>query len=72
MDCMNFLFIPQGLDKARMEELFIAFYRAHFMRIKVLLGYAAMLWKSPDSWLRFIMNARNFFKFARSNDRLGK
>ena len=25
MDCMNFLFIPQGLDKARMEELFIAF-----------------------------------------------
>ncbi len=72
MDCMNFLFIPQGLDKARMEELFIAFYRTHFMRIKVLLGYAAMLWKSPDSWLRFIMNARNFIKFARSNDRLGK
>jgi len=72
MDCMNFLFIPQGLDKARMEELFITFYRTHFMRIKVLLGYAAMLWKSPDSWLRFIMNARNFFKFARSNDRLGK
>jgi len=72
MDCMNFLFIPQGLDKARMEELFIAFYRTHFMRTKVLLGYAAMLWKSPDSWLRFIFNARNFFKFARSNDRLGE
>jgi radical SAM superfamily enzyme YgiQ (UPF0313 family) len=72
MDCMNFLFIPQGLDKARMEELFIAFYRTHFMRTKVLLRYAAMLWKSPDSWLRFIMNARNFSKFARSNDRLGK
>ena len=71
MDCMNFLFIPRGLTKDRMEALFIGFYRTHFMRPKVLLGYAAMVWRSPDSWFRFIRNMGDFLRFAKSNERLG-
>lgn len=71
MDCMHFLFIPAGMSKARMEELFKEFYRTHFLRPKVLWGYASMLWGSPDSWIRFIRNLQDFVKFAVSNKRLG-
>ena len=72
MDCMQFLFVPHGMTKERMEELFIDYYRSHFTRPKILLGYAAMLWKSPDSWLRFIKNFGQFISFARSNERIAK
>jgi len=71
MDCMSFQFVPKGMTRERLEELFIRFYKTHYMRPKVLLGYAAMLWKSPDSWRRFAWNFFDFIKFARSNKRLG-
>ncbi|MBU4318757.1 MAG: B12-binding domain-containing radical SAM protein [Proteobacteria bacterium] len=71
MDCMQFLFIPKGLKLERMESLFIDFYKSHFMRPKVLMAYIAMLWKSPDSWVRFIKNLTGFLKFAFTNKRMG-
>ncbi len=71
MDCMSFQFIPKGMTRERLEELFIRYYKTHYMRPKVLLGYVAMLWKSPDSWRRFARNFFDFVKFARSNKRLG-
>ncbi len=70
MDCMQFLFIPKAMTKERMEELFIDFYKRHFMRTRVLLGYVSMLWKSPDSWLRFLKNLTDFLQFARTNRRM--
>lgn len=69
MDCMHFQFVPHGLTRERLEELFTAFYKAHFTRPKVLLGYAAMLWRSPDSWRRFAGNLGDFLRFARSDRR---
>jgi hypothetical protein len=30
-----------------------------------------MIWKSPDSWKRFILNLVSFMRFARGNQRLG-
>ena len=72
MDCMSFQFIPHGMTRERLEELFIDFYKSHFQRPKVLLGYVAMLWKSPDSWRRFIGNLFSFMSFIRSNKRLGE
>ena len=72
MDCMQFLFVPRGMTKERMEEMFINFYRFYFTRPKTLFGYAAMLWKSPDSWLRFIKNFGQFISFARRNERIAK
>jgi radical SAM superfamily enzyme YgiQ (UPF0313 family) len=71
MDCMSFQFIPQGMTRDRLEELFIHFYKSHFQRPKVLLGYAAMMWKSPDSWKRFLGNLFGFMSFIKSNKRLG-
>lgn len=70
MDCMQFLFIPKDVGKERLEKLFIEFYKQHFMRPKVLWGYVTMLWKSPDSWLRFLSNLGGFLSFAKTNKRL--
>jgi anaerobic magnesium-protoporphyrin IX monomethyl ester cyclase len=72
MDCMNFLFIPEGMTREVLEEYFIKFYKAHFLRIKTLWNYFAMLWHSPDSWARFIGNLKGFITFARSDKRLGE
>ena len=71
MDCMHFLFIPRGMKREVLEEYFIRFYKAHFLRIRILWDYFTMLWRSPDSWRRFIGNLRGFIKFARSDKRLG-
>ena len=69
MDCMNFLFITKGMTRERLEMLFNEFYRNHFKRPKVLWGYVTMLWRSPDSWLRFLSNFANFIKFTRGTSR---
>ena len=71
MDCMHFLYIPEGMTKDRMEKLYKEFYKAHFMRLNVLWGYITMIWHSPNSWIRFFQNLVYFVQFARSNKRLG-
>lgn len=70
MDCMNFQFVPHGMTKERLEALFREFYERHFRRHKVLLGYVAMLWKSPDSWRRFLGGLGSFLRFTRQTRRL--
>jgi radical SAM superfamily enzyme YgiQ (UPF0313 family) len=65
MDCMNFLFVTKGMTRDTLELLFQEFYRNHFKRPKVLWGYVAMLWRSPDSWLRFLGNLTSFIQFTR-------
>ena len=69
MDCMHFLFIPKGIQRDRLQALFQLFYKSHFTRTRILFGYIAMLWKSPDSWLRFLKDIRSFLSFALSNRR---
>ena len=69
MDCMHFLFIPTGMTKKRLDKLFKKFYKTRFLSPNVLWGYIAMLWQSPDSWLRFVKNLGDFIRFARSNER---
>ena len=69
MDCMQFCFIPNGMNREQLDKLFIDFYKQHFHRPEVLFGYFSMLWKSPDSWYRFAANLVDFIRFARSNKR---
>lgn len=71
MDCMNFQFIPLKMTIDQLERLFINFYKTHYMRPKVLLDYGTMLWRSPDSWRRFLKHLGQFLKFAKSNNRFG-
>ncbi|UCE58699.1 MAG: cobalamin-dependent protein [Phycisphaerales bacterium] len=66
MNCLNFVFIPQGLSRERLEERYREFYRRYFQRLPVLLRYVAMLWYSPHSWLRFLLNLRDFLRLRRS------
>ncbi len=72
MDCMHFQFVPKGMTKKRMNKLFLKFYHSHFLRPRVLLGYVAMLWRSPDSWVRFVGGLGGFIRFALTNKRLGR
>lgn len=70
MDCMQFLFIPRGLTIKKLDKLFISFYRSHFMRNRVVFGYITMIWKSPDSWKRFLKDLTGFLRFAFTNKRM--
>ena len=72
MDCMHFLFIPDGFTHERLQELFTLFYKRHVMRPRTQWGYFSMLWKSPDSWRRFLADARAFITFAFNNRRWQK
>jgi len=72
MDCMHFLFVPKGMTKARMEKLFLEFYRRHFLRLRVLADYFSMIWRSPDSWVRFLSDIRHFIRFAMTDRRMGR
>jgi hypothetical protein len=67
MDCMHFVFVPKGFTRERLETLYGRFYQLHYMRPKVWLGFITMLWRSPESWWRFLMNLRSFVSFAYSN-----
>lgn len=72
MDCMHFQFVPHGMDPEQLEKLFTEFYKRHYMRPHVLLGYLAMLWRSPDSWRRFALNLGDFLRFARESRRIAE
>lgn len=72
MDCMHFLFIPEGLTIEQLEFFFKDFYRRHFRQLHILWGYITMLWRSPSSWRRFLRNLVPFIRFARSNRRIGR
>ncbi|MDH3974934.1 MAG: B12-binding domain-containing radical SAM protein [Deltaproteobacteria bacterium] len=60
MNCTNFIFIPRGFTKERLEERYHEFYRRHFERTHILFDYVTMLWRSPNSWLRFLSNLGDF------------
>jgi radical SAM superfamily enzyme YgiQ (UPF0313 family) len=71
MDCMHFVFIPSGMTRAGLQKHFKEFYKTHFLRPTVLWGYVTMLWKSPNSWIRFIRKMGYFIRFAATNTRKG-
>jgi radical SAM superfamily enzyme YgiQ (UPF0313 family) len=64
LDCLHFQFIPQGMTKAQLEGLYREFYRRHFMRWRVLFDYGTMWYRSPDSWVRFLLHLGAFARAA--------
>ncbi|NQU42620.1 cobalamin B12-binding domain-containing protein [bacterium] len=66
MNCLNFVYVPEGFTAERLEERFHEFYRSYFQRPRVLLGYLAMVRHSPESWLRFLRNLGDFMGLQRS------
>lgn len=70
MDCMNTVFVPHGMTAEQLERLFLEFYKHHYTRPRTLWNFVSMVWKSPDSWRRFLLNAGSFVRFARKNRRI--
>ncbi len=69
MNALNFIFIPKGFTKQRLEERYREFYRRYFTRPKILLKYTSMIWKSPDSWKRFWMDLPAFLRFRKAYEK---
>lgn len=66
MNCTNFIFIAKGFTLERLEERYHEFYRKHYERPHILLDYVTMLWKSPNSWIRFLGNLKDFLAIKSS------
>jgi len=71
MDCMHFVFVAKGMTRALLEKRFQSFYKRHFLHLRTLWGFIGMLWRSPESWMRFLAHFADFFRFAITNKRLG-
>jgi radical SAM superfamily enzyme YgiQ (UPF0313 family) len=72
MDCMNTVFVPHGMTAEGIERLFLEFHKRYYMRPKTLWNFVTMLWKSPDSWRRFIANTGNFLRFVHASRRIAE
>ncbi len=66
MNCVNFVFIPNGLTKERMEVRYKEFYYRHHQRFHILFDYFTMLWRSPNSWYRLLVNLKDFWRVRKS------
>jgi len=64
-NCLNVLFVPKGLSAARLDAAFKEIYRLYYKRPRVLARYVTMLWRSPDSWKRFVKNLGSFLELRR-------
>ena len=64
MNCLNFVFIPDGMTSEQLQGLYDEFIRRFYHRHHINLGYAKMLWKSPHSFLTFLRNLPEILSFA--------
>jgi radical SAM superfamily enzyme YgiQ (UPF0313 family) len=64
-NCLNTLFVPRGLTAERLDGMFKDIYRSYYRRWRVLAGYIPMIWRSPDSWRRFMGNLGPFLELCR-------
>ncbi len=69
MNCLNFVFVPESFTKDELEKKHKEFYRRFYQQPKVLFGYVKMLWKSPDSWIRFIKNFSDFMRIRKQYEK---
>jgi coproporphyrinogen III oxidase-like Fe-S oxidoreductase len=56
MNCLNFVFIPHGMNKEQLENLYNEFISRFYRRTRIHWGYTRMIWKSPHSIKTFIRN----------------
>lgn len=65
MNCMNFVFIPNGMSRQQLENLYDEFIRRFYRRTRIHWGYTKMIWKSPHSVLDFLKNLPAIIRFER-------
>jgi radical SAM superfamily enzyme YgiQ (UPF0313 family) len=65
MNCIETVFVPAGFTREKMDRSYNEFYESFYGRPKMLLAYGAMLWKSPESWWRLLINLPKFLAAKR-------
>lgn len=63
MNCMNFVFVPHGMTRERLDELYNLFISSFYRRTRIHWGYTRMLWKSPHSIGMFLRNLPEILRF---------
>jgi radical SAM superfamily enzyme YgiQ (UPF0313 family) len=56
MNCVNFVFIPHGMTKEHLENLYNEFIRRFYRRSRIIWGYTTMIWRSPHSVWALLRN----------------
>ncbi len=54
MNCVNFVYVPEGFTQERLEYWYAQFYRTYYHRPQTLWRFASMTWKTPHSLWRFL------------------
>lgn len=63
MNCMNFVFIPKGINsQERLEELYRQFIKRFYTGKNYVRKFGPLMFKSPDSTLRLMKNLPAFLK----------
>jgi len=63
MNCLNFVFIPNGMTKEKLEALYDSFIRSFYRRTRIHWGYTRMIWKSPHSVVTFLKHLPEILAF---------
>lgn len=65
MNCLNFVFVPHGMTRQQLEDLYNEFIRRFYHRHRIQWGYTRMLWESPHSILSFLRHLPEILAFER-------
>lgn len=65
MDCMNFVFVPEGITRAKLNEHYGRMYRKFFRRPDALVRQFGAALQSPDSCRRLMAGIGDYWKFVR-------
>jgi len=63
MNCINTVFVPNGMTREQIDNLYDEFIRSFYHRPHINLGYAKMLWKSPHSIYSFLSHLPEILAF---------
>lgn len=63
MNCINTVFVPNGMTRQQIDDLYDEFIRRFYHRNRITLGYASMLWKSPHSVYSFLIHLPKILAF---------
>jgi radical SAM superfamily enzyme YgiQ (UPF0313 family) len=63
MNCINTVFVPNGMTKEQIDGLYDEFIRRFYHRRHINLGYAKMIWKSPHSIYSFLSHLPQILAF---------
>lgn len=65
MNCINTVFVPNGMTKEQIDDLYDEFIRRFYHRTRINWGYTKMIWKSPHSIWSFLSHLPQILAFQR-------